>query len=362
MNPAENHPLSSFINEVANYSPEEIEKNLFSLGAKRHFENPTSDLLAFFLNPMEEHGLGTTFLDSLFECSTHDSPPPRTFVSIRREVKTDDGKFIDIEVRGESWLLLIENKIHSGQNNPFSSYEAYAVSNSPRHELIYFILSPGGASESAGWEGISYRRLCEQVKIRLSSEMWKQPVSKWQIFAREFITHLETLLYRQNMKSEDFQFVLNHLSEFRKTKRLADDFLEELQEHLKASMLEIVGVESVSTSQHYGWGTPENWAIRCRSDRWGQSNIAFYPRSDSDNDGFQLTVYCFSLTSEQLAFAKLKLGDKFPVDYSEENGGKWSCWRTRDPLSELKVAVDRLKEFTAIVHEVLIFEENSDAI
>ncbi len=47
---------------------EKNEANIFSLGARGHYENPVSDLLAFFIDPDAPHGLNTLVLGTLLEC------------------------------------------------------------------------------------------------------------------------------------------------------------------------------------------------------------------------------------------------------------------------------------------------------
>lgn len=45
----------------------ERESTIFSIGARGHFENPTTEVLAFFCDSAGEHGLGDLVLSSLFE-------------------------------------------------------------------------------------------------------------------------------------------------------------------------------------------------------------------------------------------------------------------------------------------------------
>src|SRR2546430_5040149 len=98
------------------------EANLLSLGAKGHFENPITDLLRFFLDPHEIHGLGGWFLQSLCGCleqSTLGSLPERIVLVTRSQEWTDSGKFIDIVVEATSWVIAIEHKNWARLANPF---------------------------------------------------------------------------------------------------------------------------------------------------------------------------------------------------------------------------------------------------
>ncbi|MCW1874982.1 PD-(D/E)XK nuclease family protein [Erwinia sp. INIA-01] len=74
---------------------EKSETNIFSVGARGHYENPVSDLLAFFIDPDAPHGLNTLVLGAFLECLSSDvdasllSPPAR-------EVMTQKGTRIDL--------------------------------------------------------------------------------------------------------------------------------------------------------------------------------------------------------------------------------------------------------------------------
>jgi PD-(D/E)XK nuclease superfamily len=70
--------LQEFLNEASRRKMTHREKNIFSLGGRRYYENPMSDLLAFFLDPTEDHGLGDVALGSLAECLQEPALAPLT--------------------------------------------------------------------------------------------------------------------------------------------------------------------------------------------------------------------------------------------------------------------------------------------
>ncbi|WP_097161373.1 PD-(D/E)XK nuclease family protein [Enterobacter sp. CC120223-11] len=90
--------------------PNKTELNLFSIGAQGHYENPISDLLAFFIDPDAGHNLSTLMLEAFMEClpGTHGvalSSQPSC------EVMTITGSRIDILLESEEWVMALENKI-----------------------------------------------------------------------------------------------------------------------------------------------------------------------------------------------------------------------------------------------------------
>ncbi|MFW8079771.1 PD-(D/E)XK nuclease family protein, partial [Klebsiella pneumoniae] len=99
-------------------------------GARGHYENPVSDLLAFFIDPDAPHGLNTLVLGALLEClpahvdASLLSPPAR-------EVMTQKGTRIDLLLESKEWAMVLENKIWHQLNNPFNDYSGYLEQKHP---------------------------------------------------------------------------------------------------------------------------------------------------------------------------------------------------------------------------------------
>lgn len=120
--------------------PVEKKFNIFNLNRISNDELFSSDVWAYFLNPDEQHRMKTIFLEALFKLILKDeynnefSQKLRN-IKVSREVvtnaisKSEDSKLgrIDIEIVGDFGVLIIENKINSGdENNPWGSYYSRA--------------------------------------------------------------------------------------------------------------------------------------------------------------------------------------------------------------------------------------------
>lgn len=101
-------------------------KTLLEISRFPHYELACSNILAFFLDPAEEHGLGDIFLKSLLiaaECIENDPEKSLGNVKVIREDRTDSNKSIDIVVEGKDFVLGIENKIFADASyNPYTLY------------------------------------------------------------------------------------------------------------------------------------------------------------------------------------------------------------------------------------------------
>lgn len=222
------------------------EMTFFSVdGIIGRYENPTSDLLRFFMCPAGGHELGTLFLHSLFAC-LHIDCGKLSFegVQVRTRLKTDDRKFPDLLILGLEWVLVIENKIRAQNENPLPSYEQYARDHFSNRQRHFAILSPDGrtAPNHPEWKAVSYEGYCQALKSELAKLCFARPISKWQIFAREFILHLENTLYNpaMTMTQEQKDFVELNLREIGDLKKLSEcyteDILHQLSERLKSAL------------------------------------------------------------------------------------------------------------------------------
>ena len=111
-------------------------------GCKRK-EEVHSDVLAFYLDPNKPHGLGTLFLDALVRALEIPNPPERgtwVDVSVEREKSTEKGSRIDILIESNSHVIVIENKIFAGVNNPFDDYKSFAETLEPQGRHVHVVL------------------------------------------------------------------------------------------------------------------------------------------------------------------------------------------------------------------------------
>jgi hypothetical protein len=136
--------LAQFLEKAETFIRPKREETLLSVMGTGHYENPLSDLLAFFLKPQAELGLGLIFLRSLLSCIDADLQITEAVgISVQREAQTQDAKRPDFILQGSTWLLMIEHKVWSGQNNPFASYEDLAKTLSGgQKQVLYAVLSP----------------------------------------------------------------------------------------------------------------------------------------------------------------------------------------------------------------------------
>ncbi len=340
-----NEELKTFLRLVMEHQMPNKEKTIFSLGGRGYYENAASDMLGFFLQPDNEHGFGTLFLSALFDCMgvSSDGIPQLTGVTVEREIKTKHGKFIDLQILGDNWCLIVENKIWHLQNNPFKDYENHAKSLG-KDKNFFTILSPHGEGRQPGWSRISYKAFCANLRERLGQAAFKSPHSKWHLFAREFVLHIENELYNPMMPPELANFVEQHEQQIVAVKKLDAEYRQFLQSLLKQTLEEIVSGHVFSTKVVERWHD-EQFAVRCYSNKWGQANLVFW----KDKSKFKLSVYLVNLAEKQLEKAQ----KEFIGLHFEPEGTSWVYWVTQRGFDTRGEAIKELTRLAAIVGDVL---------
>jgi hypothetical protein len=210
------------------------EANLFQIGGKGHFENPTTQLLEFFLDPLREHGFGSKVLDTLLLLADKGPGGWNTGLSIltQREVVIGDhaGKSVgrlDLVLESDEWILVLENKIRHQAINDFDAYAEFAKRSGKKFLLI--LLSVRLESPPSGWVAIQWSDLHRAVRLRVGLDDASHSFSKWHLFLREFLENVEFEAKGGAwMDKERFDFARSHAGDLLRAQDLFQDFLTEI--------------------------------------------------------------------------------------------------------------------------------------
>src|ERR1022692_24337 len=138
-----------------------------------HYENVSSNLLAFYFDPEEEHGLGDLLLTSFISLTPKVNVPDcKTGIKIHPQYPTDAGGFLDLLIEGESFILGIENKIYHHLANDLVDYgKTIDGIAQPQRRSIKAILSLQPIREPAklvaGFVNHTYGQLWQAVRDRM---------------------------------------------------------------------------------------------------------------------------------------------------------------------------------------------------
>ena len=329
--------VSEFFFQLRAHVQKASEATLLGIGGRGYYENPTSDLLQFFLVPTNAHGLGTLFLESLLEALNETLIEPEQLrlskssansISVRREVAFR-GKRLDILIEAPDWVIAIENKIWHHQFNPFETYEDLVLTRTPKnakHQLI--VLSPTGKCHQDRWKGISYKSILHLIQDRLTSCTPRIKANKWWHFAQDFIEHLRQEIYPNPMTEDQIEFIETHQNELEQAIDLQIRYKQFIESEIVYTINAVSPTPEVYTKS-------DSWCIRIHHPNWGNSNIA-WSRESENNFNINLTIYLECNDPQQMSQAEELFTEKFGLEYWQESRGRWHCWRTRPNKSNVR--------------------------
>jgi hypothetical protein len=283
------------------------ESTLFDIGMRGHFENPTTEVLAFFCDAKAEHKMGSLVVDSFLSLIFRKTNLSATYEENslsqpQREVRTENNKRIDLLLSSDTWIMAIENKIYHKQVNPFEEYETFVNSiiksdSSTEQQPLFVLLSPSGKVAEPDkhkiWCGISYSELIGEVKYRLKDHFYDQPFSKWVIILKDFLLHLENIMTKEKLNSEQDEFIFENVTGISKTWGLLLKSFSGLDRNFRSNL------EEDPTIEH---------KIEVKNVSWFQ----------------KLPTYIYSIENSQfeLALFMIECGDKFKQANHKKNDNK----------------------------------------
>ncbi len=174
--------------------PETIKsESIFDIAGYPHYENVSSNILAFYLNPNNEHGLGNLLFSSLMNLSGG-SETHQDNVQVSREVSTKKGGRLDIVIETDNQIIGIENKIFHHLNNDLDNYsktiDDWAIPN--QLDTVKIVLSIRNESTQFGFTNVTYEEYWAKIKENLGSYITTSS-QKWLLYLVDFMSAIEKL-------------------------------------------------------------------------------------------------------------------------------------------------------------------------
>ncbi len=234
-------------------------------------------------------------------------------------------------IRGQGWLLVIENKIRHWLANDLAAYVQHATLHQPGTSH-FAILSPYG-EEAPGWRAVTYKDYCAALRTSLGIAFFNATFSKWQVFAREFVVHLEEELYGSEriMTKEQITFVEQNLHPIGDLKKMLDAYNEFLKAELKERL------EAVLPNQGFV-ATMRSWGVECldqRCDKWG-----FALEMDQQSETrFRAFLWLKGLTDQQYNATVVAILANMQFSETEEG---WKGWGSKTYFTDRSLALKEL--------------------
>ena len=169
-----------------------------------HYENVCSNILKFYLEPNNEHGLKDLILNSLVQLADKDFKIDCDFeqVEVHRELQTLAGNRLDLLIETENYVIGIENKIYHFLNNDLNDYSQTVLSYCGQNDKkpINIILSLYKLSSQQDIEkaradnfiNITYENLFSNIKKNIGSYL-SHSNPTYSIYLTDFMKSIQNL-------------------------------------------------------------------------------------------------------------------------------------------------------------------------
>lgn len=188
-------------------SRKEVNLTIFEICGFPHFENVVSNVLAFFLDADEVHGLGSLLIESLLDAAEEERESLDLQLEVEREVQTKTGKFIDLFLHNDSCRIVVENKIFAPLYNDLDDYEAFAKTDSVT--LICIVLSLRSEKpKNENFINVTYPDLIAKLKGNLGRFVGEHD-PKYLMLLLDLVKNIENLSQPKNTMNEEFLDFVN---------------------------------------------------------------------------------------------------------------------------------------------------------
>jgi PD-(D/E)XK nuclease superfamily len=213
-----------------------------------HFENVCSNILSFYLQPSNNHGFGTLFLDVLAMLIDEEIVIDGQGIEVRREEPTKKGSRIDLVIESDNYVFGIENKIYADLNNPFCDYSNHldSLSNDRQvHKILLSLRSVQTSPQLCGFYPLSYEVFFQKVLANISS-CFLTGHEPHATFLRDFIQTIQNLQKSNTMDLQRLEYFRNNQQDITALLDEVDNFRKDIR--MKTQQLkEIVTCEDIST-------------------------------------------------------------------------------------------------------------------
>jgi len=210
----------------------EVVPTIMEIAGFPHYENVCSNILAYYFETKNPHGMKNLLLKSLLECL--DSDLSERFIEtsvVRREEPTSNKKRIDIIIEADDFVIAIENKIYAGMYNDLEEYSRHIderyVSKIKKMKIVLSMKREFNYEHPSGFLNVTYDEFINRIKLNFGEYILLSD-SKSTIFLFDFLLTILNLSKTETMNQAVLDF-------FNQNRQSIESLIEEknnLQSHL----------------------------------------------------------------------------------------------------------------------------------
>ena len=205
-------PHQDLLAEFLRLPPSPRNLTFMQVAGYPHYENVCSNILAFYLDPQEDHCLGDLVLNALLEVSGAAESSQIEAARIHREYVTHHNKRIDLVIQCEGLVVGIENKIYHWLANDLSHYSKVLENlGKPDLTVVKIVLGLHAINQPlpGGFRSVTYLQLWDAVEQRLGRQL-TQANQKWLNYLTDFIQTTRNLSQRNMELLPNDQFFIEN--------------------------------------------------------------------------------------------------------------------------------------------------------
>ena len=232
--------LLTVLHDFESLSTVSESESIFDVAGYPHYENVCSNILAFYLNPNNEHGLGSLLFSSLMNLAKSDDSCQGNF-QVYREYSTNKGGRLDLLIETDNQLIGIENKIFHELKNDLNDYSSTIDKLSVQKNLspVKIVLSIKVNEVDNGFVGITYKNFIAEIRQRLGLYAGKSS-QKWLLYLLDFMSSMENFTGKNMELDEIDQFFIKHHERVDDLLNARNKFMSKLYSKVR-DLSEIIG-------------------------------------------------------------------------------------------------------------------------
>lgn len=308
-------------------------KTFMEISGYSHYENVCSNILKFYLDPTNEHGLKGLVLNSLLHLIDKGFQFDIDFEQIKvfREYRTINDNRLDLVVLTENYAIGIENKIFHHLHNDLTDYRNTVKSlcrNSEKPACIVLSLNKLTSDEDLekvdanDFVNITYEQFFQNVKRNIGEHLDSSNIS-YIIHLTDFMKSIENLTSKTMENRELWTF-------FKKNLETIQDLVESFGEYKKFIAQKINQLNDFIPKEEFApladkqWVYKESFLLVLVHDYTLNAKYKLAIDTTIDANGWQIQLFGRDIHSSGFIFNELCNEKDFLPQFFEryEEGGK----------------------------------------
>lgn len=253
---------------------------LLEVGGFPHYENVISNYLAYYFNPVEQHGLENLLLNAWATTIGLGKEENQVASGIYREVNTKKQARIDLLIVTPTRVYCIEHKVfHHAQDNPFDEYRTFVHESYPNREHHFFLLSLTPEEETS-FVNICYPDFIEHIRDKLDQLPNK---TLHQLFLEDLLQSIDNLARKKAMQKEALKVIQDNLKAFQNLSK----HLNVLHREMESKVTEVK--KAIEKKTNFPIQFKHIW-VNNQKARSELKSVIFYTLKIEESDTIELKV------------------------------------------------------------------------